>query len=104
MIPLAVYEWPERVDSSKARVIYGTVEWANTIFERLESTNLKDHLNWPKRIAGIVVNELEGGVCDGPCVLRLDLPIQCADEGSEGSTSPGMLEWIDRYWEEAVTR
>ena len=35
MVPLAVYEWPERAESAKSRVLTGTVEWAEGIFDRL---------------------------------------------------------------------
>jgi hypothetical protein len=107
MVPLAAYEWPERADAGKARVLSGTVEWAKTIFERLETTNLKDQLGWPKRIAGIVMNELEGAGGDGPSVLRLDLPIQGVEEGSlslsqEDSPREMEIEMMEGFWEEAV--
>jgi hypothetical protein len=102
MVPLAAYEWPERADSAKARVLYGTIEWATGIFERLEETTLKEHLEWPKHIARIVVSELEGkeGVV-GPSVLRLDAPLSGILEGdgsSEGSPLPG------GFWEEGVDK
>ncbi|RMZ77148.1 hypothetical protein DV737_g4515, partial [Chaetothyriales sp. CBS 132003] len=75
MVPLAVYEWPQRADSSQAKVLYGTVEWADGLFERLDDTPLSEHLMWPKRIVRIVAAELGGDYSDGPSVLRLDLPI-----------------------------
>ena len=101
MVPLAAYEWPERADSAKVRVLYGTIEWANAIFERLEETNLKEFLDWPKTIARIVVNELETGQSEGPSVLMLELPINSildGDGSSQGSPLPG------GFWEEAVGR
>ena len=101
MVPLAAHEWPERADSSKIRVLYGTIEWAHAIFERLEDSDLKEHLAWPKRIASIVVNELENGQSKGPSVLMLELPINSVlngDGSSEGSPLPG------GFWEEAVGR
>lgn len=100
MVPLAAHEWPERADSSKIRVLYGTIEWANAIFERLEESDLKKHLAWPKRIANIVVNELENGTSDGPSVLMLELPVNPildGDVSSDGSPP-------DEFWEEAVGR
>ncbi len=88
MVPLAAYEWPERADSSKARVLYGTIEWGDAIFEKLEDSDLKEHLAWPKRIASIVVSELENGHGEGPSVLMLETPISSildGDGSSEGS-------------------
>ena len=75
MIPLAAYESPDRTNAAQAKIIYGTVEWADGLFERLEATTLKDCLRWPKRIARIVVAELCGEFADGPSVLRLDLAV-----------------------------
>ena len=101
MIPLAAYEWSERADSSKARVLYGTIEWASGIFEKLEETNLKDHLAWPKRIASIVVSELETGRAEGPSVLMLELPLSSildGDVSSEDSPFPG------GFWEDIIGR
>ncbi|KPI43690.1 uncharacterized protein AB675_6127 [Cyphellophora attinorum] len=88
MVPLAVYEWPERAESAKSRVLTGTVEWAEGIFERLaeddrqrkskKSARRKPrhrevdeeeegvdltwdrYLKWPKRIMGIVTREIRG--------------------------------------------
>lgn len=65
MVPLAAYEWPERADSGKIRVLYGTIEWASVIFERLDDSELRGLLEWPKRIVGVVVRELEGEMVDG---------------------------------------
>ena len=103
MVPLAAYEWPERADSSKIRVLYGTIEWANAIFERLEDTQLKELLRWPKRIAAIVVSELEGNVgLDGVSVLRLDLPINSILDG-ESQSSNGEGSPL-AFWEEAIEK
>jgi hypothetical protein len=88
MVPLAVYEWPERAESAKSRVLTGTVEWAEGIFQRLaeddrqrrskKSAQRKQcrgerdeedqrgdftwerYLKWPKRIMGIVTREISG--------------------------------------------
>lgn len=72
MVPLAVYEWPERAESAKSRALTGTMEWAEGIFERLlrEDMNAKSpssgggkwkwdkYLRWPRRIMGIVGREI----------------------------------------------
>ncbi|RMZ81889.1 hypothetical protein DV738_g2050, partial [Chaetothyriales sp. CBS 135597] len=75
MVPLAAYEWPQRANWSQAKVLYGAVEWAQGLFERLDDTPVGEHLMWPKQIVGIVVAELGGYYSHGPRVLRLDLPI-----------------------------
>jgi hypothetical protein len=96
MVPLAVYEWPDRADSAKSRVLSGTVEWATNIFRRLDdaaasspangrdgpdamASTLQTHLAWPRRVIGIVQREIRGewaaDVAEGVSVLRLDLPI-----------------------------
>jgi hypothetical protein len=102
MVPLAAYEWPERADSSKVRVLYGTIEWAESIFERLNETSLKVHLHWPKRVAEIVVSELEGTAVDGPSVLRLDLPLSniIDRDGSTSTDSP----LPGGFWDEPIDK
>lgn len=73
MIPLATHEWPNRGDVSHVRVLYGTVEWAEDIFERLEDSALKVHLQWPRNIIATVIAEINGDVLPLPPVLQLHL-------------------------------
>ncbi|KIX03103.1 uncharacterized protein Z518_06653 [Rhinocladiella mackenziei CBS 650.93] len=73
MVPLAAHEWPNRADVSRVRVLYGTIEWAEGIFERLESSEFKAHLDWPKSIVQTVVAEINGDVLQLPPVLQLHL-------------------------------
>ncbi|KEF60381.1 uncharacterized protein A1O9_01941 [Exophiala aquamarina CBS 119918] len=75
MVPLAAAEYPNRADVSRVRVLFGTIEWAEGIFERLEASNseLKCHLEWPKNIARTVVAEINGDVLHLPPVLQLHL-------------------------------
>ncbi len=93
MVPLAAYEWPERANSSQVKVLYGTVEWADGLFERIEATPLGEHLRWPKRIVKTVVSELGGNFPDGPSVLRLDLPISQDASPEEEPFEVGL--WAD---------
>lgn len=75
MVPLAAAEYPNRSDVSRVRVLFGTIEWAEGIFERLEASDseLKQHLEWPKNIARTVVAEINGDVLHLPPVLQLHL-------------------------------
>jgi len=73
MVPLAAQEWPNRADVTRVRVLYGTVEWAEGIFERLEESELKVHLEWPRRIVATVIAEINGDVLQLPPVLQLHL-------------------------------
>ena len=93
MVPLAAYEFPERANSSQAKVLYGMVEWADGLFERIEATPLNEHLRWPKRIVKTVVAELGGDFPDGPSVLRLDLPI--SQDGSPDELPFEVGLWAD---------
>lgn len=120
MVPLAVYEWPDRADSSKSRVLSGTVEWATGIFTRLElaGSPLVEFLGWPRRIMRIVRREIgedepgrgraggggEGGFEEaeedvfaglGVSVLKLGLPISPSVEGEGGSEEDAnaVLAW-----------
>lgn len=108
MVPLAAYEWPGRADSSKTRVLNGTIEWATQIFERLEETSLAHLTGWPKKIASIVVRELEGESVvdeDGTPlgVLRLDLPPAMMNL-QEGSVSDGTSVDLEGFWEDCADR
>ena len=110
MMPLAAHEWPDHpahVDSSKARSLYGTVEWAENIFRKIDGTILGTHLSWPKRIVGIVVKELGGealfdDAMDGPSVLQLGLATTTVSP-TVGSMEDGMEFESTGFWEE-VTR
>lgn len=73
MVPLAAHEWPNRSDPSRVRVLYGTVEWAEGIFERLEDSEWNVHLDWPRSIIATVVAEINGDVLHLPPVLQLHL-------------------------------
>jgi hypothetical protein len=108
MVPLAAYEWPDRADSSKTRVLNGTIEWATQIFERLEDTSLGHLTGWPKKIASIVVRELEGeSVIDEEGnvvgVLRLDLPPAMMSL-QDGSVSDGASVDLESFWEDVADR
>ena len=107
MVPLAAHEWPDRADSSKAKSLYGTVEWAENIFRKVDGTVLSAHLTWPKRIVGIVVKELGGDALfdeaiDGPSVLQLGLATTTVSP-TIGSIEDGMEFESTGFWEE-VTR
>lgn len=128
MVPLAVYEWPDRADSAKSRVLTGTVEWATGIFERLEDAGspLVDCLAWPRRIMGIVRREIgeeaadldhggesrhdEDGLAQlGVSVLKLGLPISPSveGEGDGGDEEAVHMGWegdggLPRFWEHDV--
>ncbi|EXJ82923.1 hypothetical protein A1O3_06739 [Capronia epimyces CBS 606.96] len=73
MVPLAAQEWQQRADTTRVRVLSGTVEWAEAIFERLGDSELNVHLEWPRNIIAIVVAEIEGRVPQWPPVLQLHL-------------------------------
>lgn len=74
MVPLAAGEWQHRADTTRVRVLSGTVEWAENIFQRLEAApELKAHLEWPRKIIAIVVAEINGQVLQLPPVLQLHL-------------------------------
>lgn len=120
MVPLAVYEWPERADKTKSRVLSGTVEWALNIFKRLENAaklpgkdqswvkELARGMAWPKWIVSIVMREIGeernergerrlGGWDEdsltGVSVLKLGLPISPSVEAEDsiGSEGDGIL-------------
>lgn len=75
MVPLAMSEWQSRGDVSRVRVLTGTIEWAQGIFEKIESTTseLRRHLEWPKSIAQICTAEINGEMLHLPPVLQLHL-------------------------------
>jgi hypothetical protein len=73
VVPLATHEWPGRADVSRVRVLHGTVEWAEGIFERLENSDLNEHLTWPRNIIATVVAEINGDILHMPPVLQLHL-------------------------------
>lgn len=73
MVPLAAQEWPERADVTRVRVLYGTVEWAEGLFRRLEDSEWKVHLDWPRKIIATVVAEINGEILHLPPVLQLHL-------------------------------
>jgi hypothetical protein len=75
MIPLAAHEWQHRTDVTRVRVLFGTIEWAQGIFERLDAsgTDLKVHLDWPRKIIQTVIAEINGDVLVLPPVLQLHL-------------------------------
>ncbi|RMD39533.1 hypothetical protein DV735_g5590, partial [Chaetothyriales sp. CBS 134920] len=95
MVPLAAYEWPQRANSSQAKVLYGAVEWAQGIFYRLDNTAVSQYLMWPKQIVGIVVAELGDYYSDGPRVLRLDLPVS---QDSSPEEQPFEMD----YWADSL--
>lgn len=108
MVPLAAYEWPGRADSSKTRVLNGTIEWATQIFDRLEDTSLAHLTGWPKKIADIVLRELDGESVvedDGTIVgvLRLDLPPAVLNL-QEGSVSDSASVDLESFWEDCAER
>ncbi|KIW65358.1 hypothetical protein PV04_07624 [Phialophora macrospora] len=76
MVPLAAHEWPHRADVSRVRVLQGSVEWAQGIFERLEDTEWSNHLDWPKTVIAAVIAEINGEVLHLPPVLQLHLAAQ----------------------------
>ncbi|KIW23462.1 uncharacterized protein PV07_11656 [Cladophialophora immunda] len=73
MVPLAAHEWPHRADVSRVRVLQGTVEWAQGIFQRLEDSEWEAHLDWPKNVIATVLAEINGDVLQLPPVLQLHL-------------------------------
>jgi len=87
MIPLAAHEWPNRADVGRVRVLYGIIEWAKGIFERLEASSLRHLLDWPKTIVSAAVAEINGDLPPGPPVLQLHLALD-KDTPSGASLSP----------------
>ncbi|KAK5464952.1 hypothetical protein LTS15_001515 [Exophiala xenobiotica] len=73
IIPIATHEFLHRADVSRIRVLYGVTEWAESIFERLEESELKEHLSWPRNIISTVLAELNGQILQAPSVLQLHL-------------------------------
>ncbi|KAK4942070.1 hypothetical protein LTR10_018106 [Elasticomyces elasticus] len=73
MVPLATQESSNRADVSRVRVLYGIVEWAENIFERLEASELEPQLTWPRKIVTTAVAEINGEVLQRPPVLQLHL-------------------------------
>ncbi len=73
MVPLAAHEWPHRADVSRVRVLEGSVEWAQGIFDRLEDSEWSVHLEWPRTVIATVVAEINGEVLHLPPVLQLHL-------------------------------
>ncbi|EXJ87686.1 hypothetical protein A1O1_04610 [Capronia coronata CBS 617.96] len=73
MVPLAAHEWPHRADILRVRVLSGTVEWAEAIFDRLEASDLRGLLDWPREIIAIVRAEINGQVLQSTPVLQLHL-------------------------------
>ena len=75
MVPIAVAEWPTPGDITRVRVLTGTLEWAQAIFDRLEATDseLRRFLEWPKSIAHICTAEINGELLHLPPVLQLHL-------------------------------
>jgi hypothetical protein len=73
MVPLAIQEGPHRTDSSRLRVLQGTIEWAQGIFDRLEESVWSKHLSWPKLIIAAVTAEINGDMLHSPSVLQLHL-------------------------------
>ncbi|KIV79582.1 hypothetical protein PV11_07133 [Exophiala sideris] len=73
MVPLATQESSNRADVSRVRVLYGIVEWAENIFERLEASELEPQLTWPRKIITTAVAEINGEVLQQPPVLQLHL-------------------------------
>ncbi len=73
IIPIATHEFLHRADVSRIRVLYGVTEWAESIFERLEESELREHLSWPRSIISTVLAELNGQILQAPSVLQLHL-------------------------------
>lgn len=76
MVPLAACEWQPRADVTRVRVLFGTIEWAEGIFNRLETSTgheLNQHLAWPKSIVRAAIAEINGEMLSLPSVLQLHL-------------------------------
>ena len=73
MVPLAAHEWPHRADVSRVRVLQGSVEWAEGIFERLEDSEWTMHVDWPRNVITTVIAEINGEALQLPSVLQLHL-------------------------------
>lgn len=101
MVPLAVYEWPDRADAAKARVLSGCVEWAAGIFARLRANadtesgagsremGMLRCTRWPRRIMAIVRREI-GQVDD-----ELDSSKSWGEAGEAGMEQEGMDQEAD---------
>jgi len=61
---------------SRVRVLQGSVEWAQGIFDRLEDSEWAMHLDWPRNVIAAVVAEINGDVLHLPPVLQLHLASQ----------------------------
>lgn len=80
MIPLTHVEWLDRSIEGRVEILFGIVEWARKIFDRMENDPLEEHLEWPKTIVAYVFAELEaerqGKRTEGPQVLQIDHILQ----------------------------
>lgn len=97
MVPLAVYEWPDRADAAKARVLSGCVEWAAGIFKRLEATaetargmGMVQCTRWPRRIMAIVRREIGQVDMEEDSKSWVEGQQGPEDEGPEGAFGLGV--------------
>ncbi|KAL2431448.1 hypothetical protein ABEF95_009068 [Exophiala dermatitidis] len=90
MVPLATHEWGRHRPAAdqaraRARVLFGVVEWAHSIFKHLGPTELNVHLEWPRKIVAIANAEIRGLLLQSPPVLQLHLtPTTETDDTDDG--------------------
>ena len=61
---------------SRVRVLQGSIEWAEGIFEHLDDSEWSNHLEWPRTVIAAVVAEINGDILHLPQVLQLHLAAQ----------------------------